>query len=229
MREAQPPGQLVSIQNPWVDIPSSPPFVVPSDAPCLTPDLIFWSQLHLEHLPVPFIGDPRKASVILLGLNPSWVPRSDLDEPGDYADQPRLPLSFSSRIPFFCLDEQFSHTAGYRWWWRRLRLLIESCGVNVISRRVACVEWFPYRSPTFRRLPKVLPSQSYGFELVRAAAQRGAVVVVMRSLALWLSAVPELAAHRLVQMRVPRSPYVTPRNLGADGFGRVQAGLKLID
>ena len=211
--------------NPWAHLPKSPPFILPADATFLPPDLVSRAGLKLDQIPVPFIGDPRRAPVILLGLNPGWTPLTPDAEKGEYAEQNRLCLSYASRVPFFSLDEALGQTPGNLWWRRRLRLLIESCGIDVVSHRMACVEWFPYHSRSFRRLSSLIPSQTYGFELVRAAAKRGALIIIMRSRDLWLSAAPELGTTDVLSLRVPRSPYMTPANLGASGFSRVVSAL----
>jgi len=213
------------LPNPWAHLPDSPPFILPSDATHMTPALVSRAGLKLDQVPVPFVGDPRQASVVLLGLNPGWTPLTPVAEKGEYAEQNRLCLTYASRVPFFSLDEALVQTPGYLWWSRRLRLVIERCGIELVSRGVACVEWFPYHSASFRRLPSLIPSQTYGFELVRAAAKRGALIILMRSRDLWLSAAPELETADVLSLRVPRSPYVTPANLEAGGFLRVVSAL----
>jgi hypothetical protein len=183
------------------------------------------ADLKLDHLPVPWVGDPRTASVLLLALNPGWRPETDALEHGLYAEENRLCLTFRSRVPFFSLDPRLAETPGHRWWSRRLRLLSERVGLERVLSGVACVEWFPYHSPSFRRLASLLPSQEYGFQLVERAIERGAVVVIMRSRAYWFRSVPALATADVLELRAPRSAYITPANLTPSGFERVCAAL----
>src|SRR3954462_3441794 len=71
----------------------------------------------------------------------------------------------------------------------------------------------------------LLPSQAYGFSLVARAVDRGAVIVLMRSRALWLNSVAGLASADVLELKVPRSAYVTAENLSAGGFERSCAAL----
>jgi hypothetical protein len=207
--------------NPWRGLPEFPPYTSPIDDGVLTTGAVAHAGLKLNCLPVPWIGDPRSAGIVLLGLNPGWVETTEELERGEYATQNRLGLTFQSRVPMWNLDARLAGTPGYGWWSRRLRLVIEAVGLDRVQTAVACVEWLPYHSPTFRRLPAVLPSQEYGFRLVSEAADRGAVIVLMRSRKLWLDAVPALSGADLLEMKVPRSPYLTPANLTEAGFARI--------
>ncbi len=208
--------------NPWTDLPSEPPFVAAADHPLLDSSYIKRAQLRLNHLPVPYLGDPRQARIILLGLNPGWSPSTDAFETSpEYQSRNRDCLLFTARHPFFSLDPQLSDTPGYKWWYARLRLLIEEFGLEIVTHRLACVEWFPYHSATFTRPPKLLPSQRFGFALVADAIERGAVIVIMRSSQFWLKSVPLLASAPCVSVRNVRSPYITPRNLNPGGFEQV--------
>jgi hypothetical protein len=75
-------------------------------------------------------------------------------------------------------------------------------------------------------LPFVLPSQSYSFELVERALDRGAQVVILRSWKRWIEAVPLLRkSDNVLVLRTPRSPYLTPKTLGDDGFERLVRAL----
>lgn len=207
--------------NPWSDLPEVPPIVAAVDRPYLTDVDVARADLKLHLEPVPFLGDPRTAKVVVLGLNPGWVPATDIDERGEYAAQNRLNLTFRSRTSFFSLDPALASTPGYRWWTSRWRLVAQIVGPQRLRDGLACVEWFPYHSATFRRLSTTLPSQLFGFALVRHAIRRGACIVVMRSRRLWQESVPELNACDPIELRVPRSAFVTPSNVGEHGFQRV--------
>ncbi|HEY3033555.1 MAG TPA: hypothetical protein VGJ54_02700, partial [Streptosporangiaceae bacterium] len=65
-----------------------------------------------------------------------------------------------------------------------------------------------------RRLPR-LQSQQYGFDLVRSAVRRGAVVVFLRGERLWSETVPELTKTARTPAAVlnKRRPYLSPGNL----------------
>lgn len=210
--------------NPWDPMPVRGPFVSSADKDSLTVETIMRAGLKLDHLPVPWIGDPRNARVLFLALNPGWTPDTDRLEREVYAEENRKALTFNSDVPFFCLDDRLATSRGYMWWRRRLGRLVDLFGLDHVRSNVSCVEWFAYHSATFRKLP-VLPSQKYSFELVNGAIDRGAGIVLMRSRALWVESVPRLESAGMVELRVPRSPYVTPANLAENGFERVVEAL----
>ena len=69
-------------------------------------------------------------------------------------------------------------------------------GVPIFARRLLRVELHGYH-PREWVIPRVIsPSQRYGFELVRAAMDRGAVIVVARCMRHWHAAVPDLGNMR---------------------------------
>jgi len=71
-----------------------------------------------------------------------------------------------------------------------------------------------------------VPSQEYGFALVRDAIARDAVIVVMRSLARWLAAVPELAGYsRRFGLRSVQNVTISPKNC-PDGYAAVIDALR---
>jgi hypothetical protein len=210
---------LGTLVNPWNKLPLEAPYVLPEDDAILR-GLARRNDLALHLLPVPFHGDPRQAPVVLLGLNPSYRLQADYDEndSADFLEQHRLTLAFESRVPFFNLDPVFADNGAYRYWHQRLAALIARFGIDRIGKSVASVQWFPYRSPTFTRLPRLLPSQSYGFSLVRQAIQRGATIVLLRSRKLWLEAVPELARMPYIELNAPRNMSVSPGNMPPGAF-----------
>jgi hypothetical protein len=89
---------------------------------------------------------------------------------------------------------------------------------ELVAAQLLSVEYSPYHSERFGHHP-MLPSQEYGFHLVRQAVLRNAVVVVMRSLKLWQAAVPELIGyHRAFTLRSVQNVAISPGNC-PDGFG----------
>ncbi|MCX5744880.1 MAG: hypothetical protein NT062_20520, partial [Proteobacteria bacterium] len=116
------------------------------------------------------------------------------------------------------LDPRFETTPGGGWWRSKLRPILDA-GVDreVLAENLLCVEWFPYHSKTFRRLRTPLASQAYGFALVDAAIRRDALIIDMRSSALWSASVPALASHRRRHaLRNPRNVTVSRGNYPGD-------------
>ena len=123
--------------------------------------------------------------------------------------------------PLFFLDpaiEGKSDGAGRRWWKRILHQLLREYPESVLAKALFCVEYFPYRSHSFRSIRGYVESQRYGFDLVKQALRRGAMVIMMRSEKLWFEAIPELEYYRLLfSLSSPRSPTLSKGNL-KDGF-----------
>ena len=203
------------MENPWVSLPSSSPFVLDCDRDCL--NRCDPSNLLLDQLPVPYSG-ARNAAVVLLMLNPGGGQRA---ASADYIDQCRKRLLFASRVPFMSLDDAFVGMHGSEYWRKRLRLLVERVGLEKLRRQLLCLQYFPYQSKTYKPLAETLPSQRFTFEICREAIRDGRMIVFMRSRRLWESAVPELKAVAAIELNNPRSPYLTPTNIPGDGFERI--------
>jgi hypothetical protein len=204
------------IQNPWVDLPARAPFVLPDDRPFVeafnssAPSSL---RIRTELLPEPFLGNPE-APVVLLALNPGWGPAD--------AAWHRRP-TFRRRVfaclrhdpsesPFYHLDPTHD-SPGRRWWTKNLRHLVSEVGEYALARQLICVEYFPYHSLAFGHDTLRLPSQAYGFQLVRRAVARGAVILQLRGRRLWEGAVPELVRYRGRHItQTARSAAVSPAN-----------------
>jgi hypothetical protein len=70
-----------------------------------------------------------------------------------------------------------------------------------------------------------LPSQDFGFALVRRAIARNALII-MRGEKYWLGAVPELARHRSVaRLKAPINAALTPGNIGDAAYRQLRERL----
>ena len=218
------------MQNPWLDLPPSPPFVAPADAESVTrlaPRLRGDYELKLDLLPQPWTGNFNTAEVFMLALNPGFaeVDYADLSDP-DYAEQWRRTLSFSTRTPFYFLDPAFAGTSGYAWWHRRLRELIQIVGIEAVGQKMMCVEHFPYKSVRYQPLGVTLPSQQYSFVLVREAIRQQKQIVVMRSERIWLESILELKAYPYIRLSNHQNPYFSRVQMTEEQFGRIVAALR---
>ena len=213
---------MSQIPNPWQKLPKNEPFVLPDDQAIVdefnhatTDDF----KLHLELLPEPFLGRPD-APVVLLNLNPGYKKEDyERHQNPDFKARSRGNLIHSPlAYPFFLLDPDLS-TSGY--WKRKLGRLTESVGLDVVARNVLCVEYFPYHSKSFRHRRLQLPSQQYGFGLVRQAIDRQATVLLLRSERIWHKAVPELASYpQVYKLNSVQNATVSAKNC-PDGFKRI--------
>jgi hypothetical protein len=221
--------------NMWSALPLDPPYVLDEDRPHVDA----WNErrgakdervrLQLGVWPEPFLGS-RTASVVMLAQNPAW-PGGPPPHVGDakYEAALRGNLSDDSdRHIHLGFKDAFAATSG-RWWRPRWRAVMERSGLAFedMARKVLAVQTHGYFSQRWARLPVTLPSQWFGFDLVRQAVARDAVIVVTRGWKDWAVAVPELLTYdEAVRTNNPRSPYITPGNLPADGFGKVLDALR---
>lgn len=210
-------------RNPWVDLPAEPPYVLPEDIddfPALcAPQYGFLCNL----LPVPFMGDPRRAPVVILAINPGAGERN-LEPDPLFDHELRLSLTFQSQVSFYPLDRRFMGHSGYKHWSPRLRELVEKFAPEVLARAIACVEWFPYQSQQFPGLPPSLRlrSQKYGFSLVRQAISNRALFLGPKSLTRWEDDVPTLDQAEVIRfLGVRAATHLSVGNLGRENFDRV--------
>lgn len=217
------------MDNPWLNIPTEPPYVLPEDRAAVEEFNRAHDQSH-EHflhvnelLPEAFMG-AEDAPVVLLSNNPGF---SRLEERERFRQQPTVLEWMRKNLhheqldyPFYYLDPAFDEND---WWVVRLRPLIEHFnrfgqnGRQLVAKSVLNVVYFPYPSRKFghRRLP--LTSQNYGFDLVRRAVERKAVVVLLRSgkanQRAWLKAVPKLDGYDHFHLGSnPQAPYISRGN-----------------
>jgi len=223
--------------NPWVELPNEPPYVLPQDAAAISR---FNSGLKSHHepyriqidtvVPEPFVGDPRRAEIVILLANAGYKPIDDgaHADPAFYAALRQNLLHKKADFPFYFLDPAFHDTPGGVWWRRRLGKLIEATSLETVAQRVACVEWFTYKSTSFK--PCRVPSQQYGFRLVEEALRRGAFVIPLRSYKLWRAAVPAIDDQPdLITTSSTQNVYLTSRNLKLNGTKTAEAFDLLVD
>lgn len=215
--------------NPWQELPTAQPFVLEGDRALVdtfNTRAKARQAIDTSLLPEPFLGRPH-APVVLLGLNPGWSPGdAEWHRNPEFVRLCRANLVHEpSRYPFYLLNPTLS-APGTRWWTSRLRLLIESVGVEAVAQGLLCVEYFGYHSATYSGATPRLPSQDYGFNLVRSALAREAVVLVLRSAKFWFAAVPELSSYRRrYSLRSVQNVSVSPKNC-PDGFSEVLGALR---
>lgn len=205
------------MQNPWLTLPHAKPYVLASDASLLQSFNASAAEQHrydLSLFPEPFFGSPS-APVVVLNLNPGWSPDdTSIHAEHEFAAMSRSALTHSlGPYPFLHLQPT-GLTPGSKWWRQRTRELISDVGFESVARRLGCVQFAPYHSRQYAPASPRLPSQEYSFGLVRQAMDRGAEVVIMRSVNLWFRAVPELASYnRLHRGANPRAPFLSRGNL----------------
>jgi len=164
-----------------------------------------------ELLPEPFLGDIAAPLVILL-LNPG-VSSEDFAWQGIQANRSLILDGIQGRRGIHFHIEHEASSPGARWWHRVSRHLCDHFGREVVARRLMAVQYFPYHSKRFGHARLKIPSQKYGFSLVSAAVQRGALIVCVRGRWLWQEAVPELKTYpRFSELKNPRNASLSPGN-----------------
>jgi hypothetical protein len=214
--------------NPWTKLPTQGDWVLAEDAALLRafnhvakPDARFDLSLY----PEPFFGRPD-APVVLLALNPGRGPHDHVTHATPaFAAAARASLVHTLEpLPFLHLQQPVE-TPGGAWWRRIMKPIIATSSLESVARSVLCVQYLGYHSRVFGSRSLQLPSQQYGFHLVRAALRRNATVVCLRSWRLWRVAVPELAEYPAVyRVRNVRNPVLSLSNV-PDGYSGLVAAM----
>lgn len=180
------------------------------------------SRLHVDLLPIPFVGNLRSASVFLLMLNPGFGPH-------DYFGEYRVPehraaladnLHQSHANSFLFLDPRFSWHGGYDYWHTKLRSIIAGFAerVNIpygrarrfLQAHLAAIELSPYHSVNFK-LPGGVLNSLRSVQLARAfvheellprAKSGDCLLVVTRAVENWrLPAYDNVVAYAATEAR----------------------------
>ena len=208
---------MPAMQNPWTALPQTRPYVLALDASLLQS---FNARAAANHrydtslFPEPYFGS-LNAPVVVLNLNPGWSPEdAAIHARPEFAAMSRSSLAHELKPHPFLHLQPNGLTPGGRWWRQRTRELASDVGFESVAQHLGCIQFAPYHSPAYSTASPRLPSQDYSFHLVRRAMARGAEVVVMRSVSLWLRAVPELENYtRLHRGTNPRAPFLSRGNL----------------
>lgn len=203
--------------NPWSELPSTAPYVLPCDRPRIeefnrSRQATEIRQLRLDVLPEPYIGS-ADAPIVLLNINPGYTPDDVRFTNDSYARDRwfRNVCHEPSDYPFYPLDPALSWTPTAHWWKRRLRPLIDRIGVEATANGLLCIEYFPYHSYRDPHFPGEIPSQAYSFAIVERAIGRGAMILVMRGIRAWRQRLPHLIGYESAyETKNPQAPYVSP-------------------
>lgn len=228
-------------KNPWIDLPKSPPYILPRDGPLLDQfERKYAGELQYESLPEPYIGDPLSASVVVLGLNPGHRP-----DDAAWHSRPMFVRRWKDNIlhrrrkyRFYALDPELAQSPVARWWSARFRQLLSQVGQEHLSNKIAAIEWFPYHSKNaahtkkfFSSLPP-LKSQEYSFKIAASAlSDRRKVVVVFwgtEAWSLWNNSVASLGSglKNAIRLTNPQCAHLTPGNMETSDFTRLVKALR---
>jgi hypothetical protein len=169
------------VQNPWICLPDTPPYVLDTDAePIQTFNATAndRSRVETELLPEPFVGR-LDAPIFMLLLNPG-VEGSEFvthRDPTFIAAVRGCHRQEETDYPQYFLAPN-AVGPGVSWNRRVLKPLIAEFGLRAISQNVTLLEYFPYHSVGFAHHRMRVPSQEFGFYVLREAVRRDCVIFV---------------------------------------------------
>lgn len=232
MRELTAPNAFPGV-NPWLDVPNRAPFVLPADKPYIDAFNGTLDEGNSAHRidtnvpPGPFAGH-LDAPVVILLANPGWDERDQAEQcaPGNLRVILEA-ITTEGGTPAWPLTDQFATTAAGQWWSRRTRDLAVEVGADVLANRLLLIELHGYHSRGWIAPPVTFPSQHFGFELVRSAMDRGALVIVGRCPRYWHAAIPGLRdfGNKIDGLASSRSAHLSRGNLKGN-FDKVVAALR---
>ena len=219
------------MQNPWLNLPENPLFVLAEDGQII----LEYNQslkeqhredrkVHLEVFPEPFSGNPQ-AKIIFLNLNPGYYPRNKEfgDGTADFRRLWRTNLTHEQQeYPFYHLDPRLKGSPGEVYYRQKFRQPIEEFGEKRVAEEFFVVEYFPYT--TKRGIGSIccIPSQECGFYLVREAMRRNAIIIQMRSKRIWQEAVPVLRSYPCYyELRSVQNTTISEKNC-PDGYSEIR-------
>ena len=189
------------------------------------------SKIIGEILPEPFIGNPEKAKVLLLALNPGFGGREHFW----HSDNKFRKLIFDNielketDFPYYYLntDKYFEKSPGHEWCIRVFKELINAIGQVELSQKICCIQFHGYHSKRYKYLGGILPSQEPTLDLIRSAMGRKIPIVVMRSKKLWFKTINKLENYpNLIVLKNPRNPTLSNGNMNEGDFNKVLKALR---
>src|SRR4051812_9273320 len=114
------------IKNPWreISIANPPRYILKDDEAAIkkADSGERFCDLQLQLLPEPFVGDPTKAHVVILQLNPGYHTEDDHRHQKPEFQRAALANLRHTPVgdyPFYLLDPQFRESAGGKYWRKR--------------------------------------------------------------------------------------------------------------
>lgn len=217
--------------NPWRGLPVAEPFVLKDDEQIIrafNARLIGKykevQEVHLEVFPEPFSGNPQ-AKIVLLNLNPGYYPRNKEFGGGtaDFLSMWRANLAHEPQeYPFYHLDPKLKGSPGEVYYQLKFKVPLQEFGAKRVAEEFFVVEYFPYTTKRGVGNISCLPSQEYGFYLVREALKRNAIIIQLRSKRMWQEMIPALRNYpRYYELRSVQNTAISERNC-PDGYPEIR-------
>lgn len=205
-------------------------------------------------VPYPFQGNPLSAKVIILSLNPGYVPRVNdyfakiLQHFPQLAEgvmcflRENLQLLVHDFMPdVHCAsDKHPNYQDAYNmfgdWYWYDIlsKWTTEGLAMEDIFSNVALIQYISYASEKAKDLPKdcVLPSQIFAKKMIRHIANtKDAIFVVPRAVRKWSKLLGSTWQRlenegRLIIGKNPLSQHLTAKNIGEEQYRKIINHLK---
>jgi hypothetical protein len=221
------------MDNPWLRLRFNvDTYFLKEDEECLEShnrDAHERTRFALGSIPEPFIGNPKTATVVLLGKNPGHASGAERE----YRENPDLCAAMFSNLrheltdcPFYPLNPVFANTGAGVWWQKRTREIQNKLGRNLLSRmaeKLMVIESFPYHSINFSRPKGNCSSQDYSSLLVKRMLDEGKLVVGMRAERFWKGVDKRIAS--IPFLKNPQCGYISSGNTTGDTFERILEAL----
>ncbi len=235
------------MNNPWIKLPltGSKSFILPDEQEqiALFNSKVGRAKIIAEQLPGPYLGNPKKASIVMLSLNPGYNSHdTELHGCPEFSKLLRANLLHKEiDYPFYYLSPfcKGKNCGGYKYWYPRLKNIIDEVQNNMspddairhVAKSVSVIEWFPYHSEIFyyNQSLQGLASQKYSIELAKEALDRQKLIILLRGYSYWERELDSLSRPNIIthkRGKPPRNWYLTKENLGECNFNRILEKLK---
>ena len=209
-------------------------------------------KLHLELLPEPFVGNP-KASIYLLNLNPGFSEENGEEHKKNKKLRECIFKNNNQnykhqKYPFYWLDPDLKKTSGGNWWRKKIKQPLKEIGNDeLVSKKIFCLEYFPYHSEKFKELKSIpIESKEYTFSLIEKAIKAEKIIIIMRAKKKWYESVKDAKGvkcleeyrrkkykdangeeySRVMELKNPMNPSISLENMNPGDFCRVLKILK---
>ena len=176
-----------------------------------------------EHLdPYPYTGNPE-ANVFVLLANPGVSqPQKDPDFQmhSQFRKKNLENLRHESPETFISwIHSSENLEREVDWWIPRIKNVVQETSLERVSKNLFFINFHPYNSVSWFRIPFTFPTQEYLFQLVRNAMSRNALIILARNELGWCTAIPELLDYQhLVKFKSTRTAHVSRKNLGSEAY-----------
>lgn len=204
--------------NPWISLPSSPPYVLGKDrnvVESFNEEVKDRFEHQLHYFPEPFLGDVTKCKLILLNLNPGIdILNKQFHKEARYLERAYKNIKHEPQdFLFFLLDPILKGLPGYEWWNKKLNRLISETSLEKVANGIGCIEIHGYPSEKYKHIAG-LESTKYSEHLVKQAITRKAFIIIMRGQRFWQELVPTLSEYEDKSHIInAQNPCITPNNL----------------